>query len=344
MVDASLRRGISDAFVEQLREGVLHPVLERVQHDDTLSLEIRSGYINVSYRGGNLLKVSATARPDRFTTYFDWRYCGTADDYRCALGERLPATIADADDARAWVDAFSQHKQAMDIRFSKHPKLEREYQQAVVRDNNRHATGRASDYVVVDIEYAQSPRAFPEQKADYRFDMVGFRWPVAGGTRKKGVATPVIMEMKTGDAALASNPVRPGTDAVQAGLAKHVRDIERFLEPAAGEEMSRPYQLLRQELLEIFTIKQRLGLPSLPTNMRKLHVAELTPRPEVVFVIANHTPASTVFSRELLTLPARRHADYFVATVQWAGYALFAKNMRPLDEFIEELAGGQRES
>ena len=38
-------------------------------------------------------------------------------------------------------------------------KIEREYQQSVVRDNNRHWSGDASDYVVVDIEYAQSPRA-----------------------------------------------------------------------------------------------------------------------------------------------------------------------------------------
>ena len=115
------------------------------------------------------------------------------------------------------------HKQIMDIHFCRRPKIEREYQQAVVRDNNRHHTGERSDYLVVDVEYAQSPAAFPERKADYRFDMVGFRWPLEG--RGRGVVTPVIMEMKAGDAALVAG----------SGLAKHVRDIESFLKSAPGE-------------------------------------------------------------------------------------------------------------
>lgn len=32
-----------------------------------------------------------------------------------------------------------------------------------------------------------------------------------------------------------------------------------------------------------------------------------------------------------------RHADYKMATVEWMGYALFATNMKPLDEFIAGL-------
>ena len=238
------------------------------------------------------------------------------------------------DDARAWVDAFSHHKQAMDIRFLKHPKIEREYQQAVVRDNNRHASGDRSDYMIVDSEYAQSPAAFPERTYNFRFDMVGLRWPVEGGSRRSGMVTAVIMEMKTGDAALASHPTGPEGKELSPGLAKHVRDIESFLAPDPDAATSGPYELLRAELQHTFETKQRLGLPSVPERMKGLEITEMTQKPEVLFVIANHQPTSKAFGEELQRLPERLYADYKVATVQWMGYALFAKNVQPLDDFI----------
>ena len=212
----------------------------------------------------------------------------------------------------------------MDVHFCSRPKMEREYQQAVVRDNNRHHTGECSDYLIVDVEYAQSPAAFPERKANYRFDMVGFRWPLKGG---RGVVRPVIMEMKAGDAALAAG----------SGLAKHVRDFESFLKCASGEDFSGPYLLMCQEMLRSFALKQRLGLPSVPKRMKRLAISDVLIKPEVIFVIANHQPASSVLHRELQGLEAGKRADYCVATVQHAGYALFAENMKPLDRFVAKL-------
>ena len=58
------RRGIGREFVEQFNSGVLRPILQRVQHDDTLSLEIRNGYVDIYYRGGRLLGVHADAKAD----------------------------------------------------------------------------------------------------------------------------------------------------------------------------------------------------------------------------------------------------------------------------------------
>ena len=338
-LDALPQRRISEPFIQQFESGVLRPILERLQHDDTLSLEIRNGYVNIYYRGGNLLKLTANSKATQFAASFDWRYCGGDDDYRCWLpAERPPAIIARADNARAWVDAFSHHKQAMDIRFLKHSKIEREYQQAVVRDNNRHASGDKSDYMIVDIEYAQSPSAFPERTYNFRFDMVGLRWPAEGGSRGRGVVTPVIMEMKTGDAAIAPHPVGPEGKDLSPGLAKHVRDIESFLAPDYGSATSGPRELLRSELRRTFGVKQRLGLPSVPERMKRLEITEMTQKLEVLFVIANHQPKSKAFGEELLRLPAREHADYYVATVEWMGYALFAENMQSLDEFVENAA------
>ena len=207
-----------------------------------------------------------------------------------------------------------------------------------MRDNNRHVSGDKSDYMIVDIEYAQSPAAFPDREGNFRFDRVGLRWPAEGGGRGSGAVTPVIMEMKTGDAALASHSAGPEGKDLSPGLAKHVRDIESFLAPDQGSATSRPYDLLRSELRRTFGVKQRLGLPSVPERMKRLEITEITQQPEVLFVIANHQPKSKAFGEELLRLPAREHADYYVATVEWMGYALFAENMQSLDEFVENAA------
>lgn len=336
MVDESLKRGITAEFEEQLKSGILRPILERVKNDDTISLEIRNGYVDIYYRGGRLLGLHAQSKASKFLTQFDERYFGDETTYGARRPEPPTKTIESADDAKVWVDAFADYKQAMDIRFSLHPKIEREYQQAVVRDNNRHWSGDASDYVVVDIEYAQSPRAFPEQNANYRFDMVGFRWPAEGRTRASGVVTPVIMEMKAGDGALASPQLKKDSDELSPGLVKHVLDIERFLTPEAGETTSGPYRLMCDELLDMFETKRRLGLPSIPKRMRDVEISEVSDRPEVLFVLANHQPSSTILGRELRKLPPRELADYRIATVSYAGYALFADNLRTVDEIIAE--------
>lgn len=329
-------RGISTDFENQLFSGVLRPLLERVRNDDTLSLEIRNGYVDVYYRGGRLLGLHGQAGDSKFSTVFDERYFGDGAKYRSRRPPVTPPkTITSAGEAEAWVDAFAFYKQAMDIRFSLHPKIEREYQQAVVRDNNRHWSGDASDYVVVDVEYAQSPRAHTDQNCNYRFDMVGFRWPAAGKSRASGVVTPVIMEMKVGDGVLASPPVKPGSDDLMPGLKKHVQDIERFLTPAAGASQSKQYVQLCEELQDVFETKQRLGLPSLPKRMKGLRITEVSERPEVLFVLANHQPSSTILRRELMDLPDHGRADYRIATVTYAGYALFADNLMTIGEVIE---------
>lgn len=52
-------RELSKDFLNNLKsaKGLLHPILERVEQDDTLMLAIRDNYINIYYRGGSLLKV-----------------------------------------------------------------------------------------------------------------------------------------------------------------------------------------------------------------------------------------------------------------------------------------------
>jgi len=337
MADEKHQRGITSEFKEQRKSGILFPILQRVQHDDTLSLEIRNGYIDIYYRGGRLLGIHAQAKAAKFSVRLDDGYLHGAKGY-CPEWPELPGSTIECDsDAQAWVDAFATCKQVMDIWFFEHPKIEREYQQAVVRENNRHKTGDLSDYVVVDVEYSQSAYAVPGQKTGYRFDMVGLRWPAKGKTRRSRLVTPVIMEMKVGDGALATRPDKKDPAKLSPGLAKHVKDIERFLAPQPGKKRSEPYDLLCEELVEMFETKKRLDLPCLPKRMKGLTISDedVSDRPEVLFILAGHQPASKALEQELERLPLRVFADYGVAIASYAGYALFADNVIPLDDFVK---------
>ena len=347
MLDRRPRRGISDEFVDALASGDLLPLLERVQNDDTLSLEIRDGYVDIYYRGGLLLGLHAKDNGTRFSTEFNTAYLRGTKKYR-PEPPALPHKMIECEaDAVAWVDAFAAMKQAMDIHFSEHTKIEREYQQAVVRDNNRHTTGELSDYVVIDVEYVQSAYASGKEKVKtgYRFDMVGFRWPVADGSRASNKVTPVIMEMKAGDNAISSIQKSEDPDDLSPGLIKHVLDFERFLAPSPGQKTSKPFDLLRAELAEMYEAKKRLELPSLPKRMTdRLTITkdDVGERPEILFVLANHQPASKRLKNELEALEERglclsTHADYYVTTVSYGGYALFADNLQPLEGFVAQL-------
>lgn len=334
-VDESLRRGISPEFIGHLNSGVLLPVLERVRHDDTLSLEIRNGYVDIYYRGGRVLGIHGNGVSGRFRAEFDTNYCNIDPAYRPTLPKEPPRSIASTDDATEWVEALASYKQVMDVFFSDNPKLEREFEQLAERVNARHKIGEESDYLVLDIEYTQSSLACPGWASDCRFDMVGFRWPIAGKTRGCRLVTPVIMEMKVGDGVITSHPAG-GDGKLSPGLLKHVLDIEAFLKPAPGEDMSAPYRLLREELQVIFRTKQELRLPTLPGAMADLEIEDLTPRPEVLFVLADHNPRSRKLANELeriAQLPYGEHADYKVATVTYGGYAIFRNNVVPLEDF-----------
>ena len=54
-------------------DGLLHPILERVKQDQTLMLAIRGNYINIYYRGGNILKVEEQGK-SRYRASFDKQY------------------------------------------------------------------------------------------------------------------------------------------------------------------------------------------------------------------------------------------------------------------------------
>jgi hypothetical protein len=133
------KRELSNKFMNDLlqSEGMLHPTLAQVKKDQTLMLAIRDDYINIYYRGGNILKVTKHKKREvtGYRTYYRTHFDENFNKSKQNIPDS-PATITNQDDAHKWVTSFPLRKNIMDEYFSTHGKAERELQQLVARENN----------------------------------------------------------------------------------------------------------------------------------------------------------------------------------------------------------------
>ncbi len=293
-------RGLSQRFMNDLIEGVLAPLRYRVLADRSLCLEIREDYVNIYYRGGNLLKLSTAT--SGYVAFFDTEY---AKGDGGALSQALPAVeIQNSEDIEAWIAVMPTLKLAIDLYLGRHPKEEREAQQLILRDNNFGGVSRATDCYICDIEYA-NPHG--------RFDIVAVHWPSNGAIRKKqDDRRLVLVEVKYGDGAIAD----------PAGIHSHIIDINRFLGDAEN------LQALKDEMVGLFNQKRALGL----MNCAKDLVAFSDEPPMLLLALVNHDPDSTKLRSSLETLPPSPNAEVYVATGCFMGYGLFDQAVVPLDE------------
>jgi hypothetical protein len=301
-------RGLSKIFMNELESetGLLCPVLKLVKDDFTLCLEIRKNYINIYYRGGNILKVEE--KDDSFHAWFDRNHL---DENATRVSKDLSERLVSLDDVKKWLDAVPFLKYEMDMWFGKHPKDEREFQQLMLRENNFGNAPKSTDYFICDIEYA-NPHG--------RFDLIAVHWPSSSAERKNNKNLGLsFIEMKYRDKALTGN----------AGLKKHIEDINSFL----GERDN--LSNIKDEMKKIFNQKLELGL----INNQKPIESFSDNKPEYIFAFANHDPESRILKREMEMLPLCPYAELKFAVSTFMGYGLYKQNIYTLDYFLERFGG-----
>lgn len=182
-------RGINKQFIEDLQTGELSFFLHKVKSmGDSLSIEIRDRYVNIYYRGGNLLKI--VQKRKGYTFHFDSKYCLNKKDTSFHdLFSSLQST-----DKESYIDYFDLMLSEMDSWFIEHPKKEREYQHGILISNPN----------ILDIEYQINYRDEESNPKAMRFDMILF-----------ADDSIIIAENKYGNGALCGS----------AGLSKHYKDI-----------------------------------------------------------------------------------------------------------------------
>ena len=145
-------RGINKDFIDSLLYGEISYFYNAVRDKtNSLSLEIRGGYVSIYYKGGSLLKITQMKRgKKRYKLEFDAKYCkNKGNDGNFDL-----LNSHDAYDVDAFVSHFDLMKQEMDTWFNKHSKPERDHQHKLLLNNPE----------IVDIEYQVGNRM--------RFDML----------------------------------------------------------------------------------------------------------------------------------------------------------------------------
>lgn len=298
-------RGLNEKFLYDLKEGELKDFLIAVHIDDTLCFEIRENYVNIYYRGGNILKI----KPNRngYSVVFDMKYCNHVNG-KVLYGRKIETLSSYAD----WLESIPFLKAEMDLWLYENPKPEREFQQLILRENNNNSIASGTDYYIADIEYANSENGS-------RFDMLGVKWPSTSAARKsvKNIGLSFI-EVKYGDGALTGG----------AGLKKHVTDILTFLQSKE----------IYKEVETLFNQKIELGL--IRGITKKISLAQ-NKQPEFIFVFANHKPAKDVLLRELEEIcqseeyaELKNLCDMKVAQSAFMGYGLYSDYILSLEDFI----------
>lgn len=299
---------MSDDFMKALgKGGCLHPILEAVRADDTLMLGLRGAgtpeYVTIYYRGGELLKIESGASGGyRIKANRDY---GHAENH-------LNRAVATAEQANEIVGSLPPMKWNMDRHSKIQASHEREFQQLVVRENNRSRSAGSSDYFITDMEHACGKS---------RFDMLGAHWSYRD--RKRGDRlTPVIFEMKYGEQALTGS----------AGLAKHVEDLRGWLSDA--EFVAK----LKANVASQFNQLAELGL--LEFN-RSESIDEFTcdDRLRVVLVLAAFNPRSSKLLPILEDVQKNPipNVDLRVFHASFCGYLMHENSMLSLADTIDQL-------
>ncbi len=331
----SKTRALSEEFLKSLEGGILAGIRRLVLADATLSPFIRSGYVNIYYRGGNILRIKELSGVG-YEFYFNPKYEETNSETALPSLARpnwsaLEAVkiVKSVEDADVWLSQIPLLKQCMDMWFGQHPKDEREFQQVAARVNN---SSKHTDYFIVDIEYTSS------DTRELRADMLALFWPRTVEARKAGSGfKPVltVVEVKIRDHALAGD----------AGLVDHVEKLSDAL--VAGGINVRD---LGNEALEMFRQLVRLGFIECDGKASQFRAVKAVDdqKLEYLLLVADHDPDSNVLKRELVevgkllagTSGSRAVAPALkvrVARAGFCGFGLFAQNIIEVNAAIAEL-------
>jgi hypothetical protein len=315
-------RGLSDNFMQELEEGRFTALLKRVQADNTLCLEIRDDYINIYYRGGNLIRIVEKS-PDRYEADMNRNYFGDRDD---SVLRELPKLIEGESACKQWLSAIPVLKEAIDLYLGTEPSEEREYKHLVVRDNNGRHGSTSTDYFILDLEYGDVANRS-------QFDCVAAHWPSRSSARKNPRSPRLaFIEMKLGDGAIGSYD--GSGQLTKSGLVKHLADVEKFCQAEADGSPSTRLEHLKNEMLVVFRQKHRLGL----VNTKHTIESFADEKPLFIFLLGNHDPDSRILEQELERLPSTENVELRFAIGTFMGYGLFDQGIVSLDELRSRFA------
>lgn len=234
-------RGLNLDKIKPIRKQQLMEIIEAVKKDPSLDLQIRDGYLNIYYRGGNLLKVSSF-RGRNINFSFDVEY------FKRKNGKHLDdACVTEApSNVSYWVNNIATLKEIMDGWFKDYEKAEREGQHIHTSASTRDPS---SPWIMLDIEYAAWLYGQRENRTVgrrlCRFDMIALE---RTNLSALGPLKVYIVEFKQGLGAVHG----------RAGVIDHAQDLKQFIAGDCKDDKAR--DAFKQSVLNILVEKIALGL------------------------------------------------------------------------------------
>ena len=301
-----MKRSISTQFLENLKNGALHVIVDHVRVDPYLDLELRGNCVMVYYRGGKIL-----------TVYENQNIEGLAEEYYKKESE----TVKIVPSFDCIHEYFAHAKHIVDIHeSSRYSKLgEKEIQQRVVYENNLSVNACNTDYFIADIEWADN------DNLGGRADIVAFRWNHM--EHRKRVVQLTLIEVKQGENAIKTFE---NDEQTSAGLRKHYTDFLSFKSnPDYVSDCAKDMLLVLKQKKELGLIKgieklfeKTIVIEDKSGNKIRKNVdfePEIETEPVFLFLLANYHHYSTNLQEECKSLPD----DSKFINASFCGYGLY---------------------
>lgn len=294
-------RAMSEKFFYEFKSGKYQNILQTVKQDDDLIMCLRGDYITIYYKSMRILEISENGEYDVDKNY----------------------GIIPPNDDTNWIEYFKNAKFALNSynKTKQMNKLEKEVQQAIVKENNTSSICNETDYFIIDIEYTQ-----PE--FDGRFDALAVYWPK--NKRKNGH-----------DLQLAFIEVKAGNNAIggTSGIVKHYESVIEFLNNLTKNNEKEQFI---QDIEKVIAQQRDLGLWNIPHNKHEITLSRST-KPQLIFILANYNQNSTVLRNELNLFPSinKKYSNELpfelkFATSSFVGYGLYSNGMINIDNILDK--------
>ena len=237
-------RVIDNTFRCDLKEGKLKGLTNVVRDSKDLILCFRGSYINVYYKGHNLLKIDKKQNGYNISFNFNHaKFTSNWEDHLNGLSFKLNSTNklnttrinknyptntlqldgSNVHDVYFWKKTIETLKLFIDDYFDQNKKydyfmkeqtfcrniIEKQRQQLIMQSNQNFSKG----YYIYDMEYMQARNSSKDDSSG-RFDMIALRW------EGKQVRV-VFIELKSTESACKDS---------KSGIAPHIEDLSKYIE------------------------------------------------------------------------------------------------------------------